>query len=103
MKHNSLSGNVVKTLRILRQNGIKSLADPVATFREYIKETRYGNTIASIRKLDCSDHDLAENRELMLRFNKLKNLDVKTINWFLPMLQPSIWRNLHHPPLCKLL
>jgi O-antigen biosynthesis protein len=84
MKRSMLSRNVISALRTFGQNGVKSLADPVAAFREYIKETRYENTIASIRKLDCTDRDLAENRELMLRFDKMKNLNVKTINWFLP-------------------
>ncbi|HLC01181.1 MAG TPA: glycosyltransferase family 4 protein [Candidatus Bathyarchaeia archaeon] len=84
MKDKTFSGKAVDALRILRQNGVKSLADPLATFREYIEETRYRNTIASIRKVDCSDLDLAENRELMSRFDKMKNLNLKTINWFVP-------------------
>ena len=84
MKDKTFSGKAVDALRILRQNGVKSLADPLATFREYIEETRYRNTIASIRKVDCSDLDLAENRELKSRFDKMKNLNLKTINWFVP-------------------
>ena len=84
MKYKTFSRYAVSALRVLRQNGVKSLADPLATFREYIEETRYGNTIASIRKVDCSDLDLAENRELMSRFDKMKDLNVKTINWFIP-------------------
>ena len=84
IKHNTLSAVAVNVLRILRQNGVKSLTNPVGTFREYIKETRYANTITSIKELDCSNRDFLENRDIMLRFSKIKNLNVKTINWFLP-------------------
>jgi len=84
MKNTVFSHKVVRALRILGRNGVKSLANPVAAFREYIMEARYENIISSIRKMDFSDHDVEENRELMLRFNTVKNLDVKTINWFLP-------------------
>ncbi len=84
MKYSMLLHNVSKAIKVVRQIGIKSVADPVTCFREYVKETRYENTVASIRKLDCSDLDFAENRELMMRFDKMKNLDVRTIDWFVP-------------------
>jgi glycosyltransferase involved in cell wall biosynthesis len=84
MDPNSLSHHLIDGLKMLRQNGLKAIRNPINLFREYIKVARYRNTDSLIMSLDYSTEDLVKNQETMVHFRNMKDIEVKTIDWFIP-------------------
>jgi len=83
MKRSSLI-YLIDGFRVLRKNGFKTILNPISSFREYTEVRRHKNTISFIRSLDYSTADLVKNTGLMTRFSNMKNIEVETINWFIP-------------------
>ena len=71
-------------LKVLSKTGFKGIVDPIGFLVEYARATEYKSIQSLINLTSFSTADLVRNKELMTRFGRRKNMQVETINWFLP-------------------
>lgn len=69
---------------MLYRNGFKGILNPTSLFHQYINLKLYNNVSSTARLMDFSTDDIKKNRQLMANFSSMKNIDLKTINWFIP-------------------
>lgn len=69
---------------MLRRNGFKGILSPTSFFRQYIHVREYNYIYSTVKLLDFSTADLIKNRELMAHFSSMRNIELKSINWFIP-------------------
>jgi len=84
MKDKSLVYYIKDAIKILHENGLKALLDPVGAIKARAKQVAYESDLFLIKSLDYSAADLEKNREIMERFRNMKSIDVETVNWFIP-------------------
>jgi len=84
LNRNSFIFNLMDGFKILYRTGFKAAANPSSLFNQYIyiKIYKYNRSIAELQ--DFSNSDLIKNKELMAHFNNIKNIQPKSINWFIP-------------------
>ncbi|HLN46503.1 MAG TPA: hypothetical protein VK209_12430, partial [Candidatus Sulfotelmatobacter sp.] len=61
-----------------------SILNPFITFGELASLNAHERTIDKLNKLDYSSTQSKENMEIMKRFNKMRDIKIETINWFIP-------------------
>ena len=52
--------------------------------RALLGKRSFEKTIAEIEGMDFSENDLRENEAIMTSFSKISDLDIQSVNWFLP-------------------
>ena len=72
------------TLSLARNNGIKSMLSPMKLVGEYSSLLKHESNKQMVETLDFSSADLEKNRAVMINFKNMRDIDVKTVNWFLP-------------------
>ncbi len=80
----SLSYYLASITKIFGRRGLRVLLDPLHAYREIAELNAHRRTLSLLSRLDYTYSDLYKNKELMQRFNQMKNVKVETINWFLP-------------------
>lgn len=84
MKGVSIFHYLTDILKTLCKNGVKAILDPIGASSERARAVEYKNIQIFMKSLNYSYADLAKNRELMVRFGKMKDIQVETVNWFIP-------------------
>jgi O-antigen biosynthesis protein len=84
MEENVFSRYLSKGFRIIRTRGVKAIINPIVALEEFAEANHHVADIKLLEMIDYCDEDLIRNSQLMENFNQVKNLEVKTVNWFVP-------------------
>ncbi len=87
MKRSSLANHLSNLLFIMRRNSLRTLSNPASLIREYNRIRAHSSVFATVEAMDYSTRDLEKNRELMSKFGGMKNLQIETVNWFVPYFE----------------
>jgi O-antigen biosynthesis protein len=84
MSKNRLSRYLSKGTKIIRSRGIKAITNPIGTLEEFADASHHLADIEILKMVDYCDEDLKRNSQLIEEFTKIAELDIKTVNWFIP-------------------
>lgn len=71
-------------VQVLRKYGFKALRSPIRSIQAYRKWSRFEEKSSFLKSIDYSAADLLKNKELMVCFSSMRNLNIETVNWFIP-------------------
>ena len=89
MNENMLSRYLSKGTKIIRSRGVKAIVNPIVAIDEFADANHRIADIKLLEMIDYNDEDLSRNSKLMEKFNQVKNLKVKTVNWFVPSFKQA--------------
>jgi O-antigen biosynthesis protein len=84
MSKHWLSRYLSKGTKIVRSRGVKAILNPIEALEEFAEANHRIADIKTLEMVDYCDEDLNRNSQLIEEFTKIIELEIKTVNWFIP-------------------
>ena len=84
---NSRTKYLNKVAQLIRKKGFAAVRNPIGAYREFVNVNNNIEASKELEAVDYSSEDLLQNEELMKKFSQMKNVQVETINWFVPVFE----------------